>query len=336
MTQRTRGIASGLIALAAIVFSMFGGEAAQAQGRELTMGNVNPPKHGTSLAAQQFADKLAELTGGKMKVVHHHSGALGGEREVAQQIQLGSVDFGPITTAPLSTLVPEMSVFQLPYIFRDYDHVFKALDGSETLQKYYDAVLDRRGLKLVGFIAAGYRGIYGHNAINGLADVKGKKIRVQEDKILVATFRALGMISTPIAFPEVATSLQTRVIDFAEGGVNTFYHNKFYDIVKNVADVRHTHQAVALIMSKSSFQKLDAGSQKAVREAWEHARQFNRKFILDEDRSIQDQVRARGVTITKPDATPFRQATLSVYEDFYATPAGKDARKMVDYILSVK
>jgi len=336
MTQRFGSIVRGLIVLAALWLSAFGGDAAQAQGRELTLGNINPPKHGTSLASQQFVDKLAEVSGGKLKAVHHHSGALGGEREVAQQIQLGAIDFGPITTAPLSTLIPEMSVFQLPYIFRDYDHVFKALDGGDTLQKYYDAVLDRRGLKLVGFIAAGYRGIYGHHPINGLADVKGKKVRVQEDKILVATFKALGMISTPIAFPEVATSLQTRVIDFAEGGVNTFYHNKFYDIVKNVADVRHTHQCIALVMSKSSFQKLDAAGQKAVREAWEHARQFNRKFILDEDQSIQDQVRAKGVAITKPDATPFRQATQSVYEEFYGTPAGKDARKMVDYILSVK
>jgi len=336
MTHRFGSIASGLIVLVVVWLSVWGGNAAQAQGRELTMGNVNPPKHGTSVASQQFVEKLAELSGGKLKVVHHHSGALGGEREVAQQIQLGTVDFGPITTAPLSTLVPEMSVFQLPYIFRDYDHVFKALDGGDTLQVYYDAVLDRRGLKLVGFIAAGYRGIYGHYPINGLADVKGRKVRVQEDKILVATFKALGMISTPIAFPEVATSLQTKVIDFAEGGINTFYHNKFYDVVKNVADVRHTHQCVALVMSKSSYQKLDAAGQKAVREAWEHARQFNRKFILDEDQSIQEQVRAKGVAITKPDATPFRQATLSVYEEFYATPAGKDARKMVDYILAVK
>ena len=103
---------------------------AQAQTKELVMGNVNPPKHGTSQTSQQFIDKLAELTGGKVKIVHHHSGALGGEREVAQQIQLGTVDFGPITTAPLSTLVPEMSVFQLPYIFRDYQHVYTALDGS--------------------------------------------------------------------------------------------------------------------------------------------------------------------------------------------------------------
>jgi TRAP-type transport system periplasmic protein len=197
-------------------------------------------------------------------------------------------------------------------------------------------VLDKKSLKLVGFIAAGYRGIYGHYPINGIADVKGKKIRVQEDKILVATFKALGMISTPIAFPEVATSLQTKVIDFAEGGINTYYHNKFYDIVKHVADVRHTHQAVALIMSKASWDKQDATTQKAIMEAAKYAEQWNRKFILDEDKSIQEQVKAKGASITKPDATPFREATKSVYEEFYATPAGKDARKMVDYILSIK
>ena len=125
-------------------------------------------------------------------------------------------DAPPMTTAPLSTLVPEMSVFQLPYIFRDYQHVYAALDGSDTLKKYYEGVLDKKGLKLVGFFAAGYRGIYGHFPVNSVADVKGKKVRVQEDKILVATFKALGMISTPIAFPEVATALQTKVIDYAE------------------------------------------------------------------------------------------------------------------------
>jgi TRAP-type transport system periplasmic protein len=331
--MRRSGTLVGIFAAAVLAL---GSSAAFGQAKEMTLGNVNPPTHGTSLAAQQFIDKLAELSGGKIKVTHHHSGALGGEREVAQQIQLGAVDFGPITTAPLSTLVPELSAFQLPYIFRDYEHVFKALDGSDMLTKYYDGVLDKKGFKLIGFIAAGYRGIYGHYPINSIEDVKGKKVRVQEDKILVATFKALGMISTPIAFPEVATALQTKVIDFAEGGVNTFYHNKFYDLVKYVADVRHTHQAVALVMSKASWAKQDEAGKKAIADAWAHARAFNRKFILDEDKSLQEQVKAKGVTITKPDAAPFRQATQSVYEDFYASAAGKDAKKAVDYILGVK
>ncbi|MBI4590291.1 MAG: TRAP transporter substrate-binding protein [Candidatus Rokubacteria bacterium] len=325
--------------LAALMISMLvlaGWTPVTAQTRELVMGNVNPAKHGTTLAAQQFADKLAELTGGKVKVIHHHSGALGGEREVGQQVQLGTVDFTPMTTAPLSTLVPEMSVFQLPYIFRDYQHVYAALDGSDTIRKYYEPVLDKKGFRLLGFIAAGYRGIYGHYPINSIADVKGRKVRVQEDKILVATFKALGMIPTAIAFPEVATALQTKVIDFGEGGINTYYHNKFYDIVKHVADVRHTHQAIALLMSKASWAKQDAATQKAILEAARHAEQWNRKFILDEDKGIQDQVKAKGVSITKPDANPFREATRSVYEEFYATPAGKDARKIVDYILSLK
>ncbi|MGH7400427.1 MAG: TRAP transporter substrate-binding protein, partial [Candidatus Rokuibacteriota bacterium] len=153
------------------VLALVGAATAHAQAKELVMGNVNPAKHGTTLAAQQFVDKVGELTGGKTKVVHHHSGALGGEREVGQQVQLGTVDFSPMTTAPLSTLVPEMSVFQLPYIFRDYQHVYAALDGTDTLRKYYDPILDRKGLKLVAFFAAGYRGIYGHFPINGVADV---------------------------------------------------------------------------------------------------------------------------------------------------------------------
>ena len=309
---------------------------AAAQTRELVMGNINPAKHGTTQAAQQFADKLGELTQGKIKVIHHHSGALGGEREVAQQVQLGTIDLTPVTAAPLATLIPEMSAFQLPYLFRDYQHVYAALDGSEVIRSYYDLVLDKKGFKLLGFIAAGYRGIYGHAPINSLADVKGKKVRVQEDKILVATFKALGMISTPIAFPEVATALQTKVIDFAEGGVNTFYHNKFYDIVKFVADVRHTHQVIVLAMAKASWAKQDAATQKAIVEAAKHAEQWNRKFILDEDRDIQEQVKAKGVTITKPDPEPFRAATKSVYDEFLATPAGKDARGIVDHIVSKK
>jgi TRAP-type C4-dicarboxylate transport system substrate-binding protein len=93
---------------------------------------------------------------------------------------------------------------------------------------------------------------------------------------------------------------------------------------------------VALIMSKASWSKLDPAGQKAVMDAWAATRTFNRQFILDEDKQIQDQVKAKGVTITKPDPAPFLKATESVYAEFYATPAGKDAKKMVDYIQSVK
>ena len=199
-------------------------------------------------------------------------------------------------------------------------------------------MLDKKGLKLIGFIAAGYRGIYGHNAINGLADIKGKKVRVQEDKILVATFKALGMISTPIAFPEVATALQTKVIDFAEGGVNTFYHNKFYDIVKYVADVRHTHQAVALDHVEGGV--VQARSRRARRrsmDAWAHARTFNRKFILDEDKEHPGagQGQGRDHHQARPRAVPARRPRASTPSSTPRRPA-RTPKKMVDYIQSVK
>ena len=106
--------------------------------------------------------------------------------------------------------------------------------------------------------------------------------------------------------------------------------------MKYVADVRHTHQVIVLAMSKASWAKQDAATQKAILEAARHAEQWNRKFILDEDRDIQDQVRAKGVTITKPDPAPFRAATKSVYDEFLTTAAGRDAQKVVDHILSLK
>jgi TRAP-type C4-dicarboxylate transport system substrate-binding protein len=102
--------------------------------------------------------------------------------------------------------------------------------------------------------------------------------------------------------PEVAPSLRTKVIDSAESGINTLYHNKSYDIVKYVADVRHTHQCVAL-----SWAKQDAATQKAIMDAAGHAEQWNRNFILDEDRDIQEQVKAKGVTITCPASSPTRR-----------------------------
>jgi TRAP-type C4-dicarboxylate transport system substrate-binding protein len=103
-----------------------------------------------------------------------------------------------------------------------------------------------------------------------------------------------------------------------------------------VADVRHIHQVIVLAMSKASWLKQDGETRQAILEAAKYAEQWNRKFILDEDQGIQDQIKARGVAITKPDPTPFREATKSVYEEFYATPAGKDAKQVVDHIIALK
>ena len=158
------------------------------------MGNVNPPKHGTALAAQQFIDKLAELTGGKTQGRPSPLGrprrrARGGAAGPARHRRLLADDDG----AAVDARARRCRVFQLPYIFRDYAHVYAALDGSDTLRKYYDAGPRQEGPEAGGLLRGGLpRASTATSPINSVADVKGKKIRVQEDKILVATFKALG------------------------------------------------------------------------------------------------------------------------------------------------
>jgi tripartite ATP-independent transporter DctP family solute receptor len=309
---------------------------AGAQTRELTLAVDQPPKQGSAQAAQVMINRVAELTQGKVNITLHHSAQLGNERQVAQAMRMGTVDMSVLSAAPLTTVIPELSALTLPYLFRDYQHVYKAMDEGDVIRNYYAPQFERRGYIMLGLIAGGYRGIYGKFTVNSLPDARGKKIRTMEDKIILATFKALGMIPTPIPQPEVPTSFQTGVIDFAEGGINTYFHLKYYDVAKNVADVRHIHLILPFTMSKMSWDKLDAASRQAIMEGVKAGEKFNRQFILDEDVTIQNQIKEKGVTITKPDPTPFREATKGVYDEFFATPAGKDAKKVVDYIIGVK
>jgi TRAP-type transport system periplasmic protein len=309
---------------------------AGAQTRELTLAVDQPPKQGNAQAAQAAISKVTELSQGKINITLHHSAQLGNERQVVQAMRMGTVDLSVVSAAPLTTVIPELSALTLPYLFRDYQHVYKAMDEGDFVRNYFKPQFERRGYVMLGLVAGGYRGIYGQFAINSMADAKGRKIRTMEDKIILATFKALGMIPTAIPQPEVPTSFQTGVIDFAEGGINTFYHLKYYDVAKNVADVRHIHLILPFTMSKMSWDKLDAASQQILVDGVKAGEKFNRQFILDEDKQIQQLIKEKGVNITKPDPTPFREATKGVYDEFFATPAGKDAKKVVDYIIGLK
>ncbi|RPI10144.1 MAG: TRAP transporter substrate-binding protein, partial [Zetaproteobacteria bacterium] len=202
---------------------------AEAQTRELTLAVDQPPKQGNAQAAQAAINKVTELSQGKINITLHHSAQLGNERQVVQAMRMGTVDLSVVSAAPLTTVIPELSALTLPYLFRDYQHVYKAVDEGDFIRNYFKPQFERRGYVMLGLVAGGYRGIYGQFAINSMADARGKKIRTMEDKIILATFKALGMIPTAIPQPEVPTSFQTGVIDFAEGGINTFYHLKYYD-----------------------------------------------------------------------------------------------------------
>ena len=311
-------------------------QAGIAQGGTLTGGTAYPAWHQTTAAALRFGERVAETTGGKVKVVLQHSGALGLERELAQRVSLGTLDLTAVTAAELAPLVPEMALFQLPYLFRNYEHLFVAIDQDLSLRKYCESALDRKGFKLLALVGVSYRAISGHSPINALADLRGKKIRVQDDRGTVGVFELLGAVPVVLPLPEVATSLRTGTVEFAEGSLIVFAQGKLYETIKHVADVRHTHQVAALVMSKTSWSKQDAVTQKAIIDAGRDAAQDNRKPLFVEDNALKAQLGGKGVTITKPDPAPFRVAAKRLYDEFYASPAGKDARKLVELILGLR
>lgn len=319
-----------VIAAAAVVAA----GAAAAAPRPLVIGSATPARHDATLATQQFADTLAEATRGALEVEHHHSGSRGSDRDLLRGVQAGTLDLTPVATAVLAPLVPEIAVFHLPYLVRDHAHLVAALDG-EAVRAYYAARLERRGLRLVAFFAAGSRLLYGITPVNTPADLQGKPIRVQDDRTTIATFVALGMTPLPLPAPEVTLAFRAGTIAFAEGGLAAYQRARHVEVAKHVADVRHAHHVVVLVMAKAAWARLDATARKAVTDSARVAERWNRRVVGDQDRALQEQLRARGAGITKPDRAPFRAAVRGVWEEFFATPAGKDARRIVDHVLAI-
>jgi tripartite ATP-independent transporter DctP family solute receptor len=300
------------------------------------MGTVYPAGHPVTMAGQVFADRVGEATAGKVKVAFHFSGALGLERELVQQAQRGALDLAAVSTAALASLAPEMWVFQLPYLFRDYAHLFTAIDGSEVFRRYCEGALERKGLKLVALTAAGYHAVAGPAPINTPADLRGKKIRIQDDQAVAAIFGALGAVPVPIALPEVATALRTGGVDFAEGAAISFAQGRLHESIKHVTDVRHLHQVAALVMARATWARQEPAVRDVIVEAGHLAERANRKAAVAEDNALKEQFRARGLTITKPEPAPFRAATARLYEALYASPTGKDARRIVELVLGLR
>ncbi|MBI3635061.1 MAG: TRAP transporter substrate-binding protein [Candidatus Rokubacteria bacterium] len=319
--------------MAAAVATVALAASASAATRPLVVGTAMPAKHEATLAAQQFAEKLAESAAG-IKVEHHHSGSLGSERDLLRAVQAGSLDLTPLPTAALAALVPELGVFQLPYLFRDYPHLFAALDG-DVVRPHYATLLERKGLRFVAFFVAGYRALYGTITVSTPEELRGKPIRVQDDRATIATFAALGMIPLPIPVPEVTTAFRSATVALAEGGLPTYQRARQFEVAKYVADLRHVHEVVVFVMAKSSWARLDAAGRRAVTEAARLAEQGNRQLVAEQDRSIQDQLRAKGAVINTPDPAPFRAAVRGLWEELFATPAGRDARRIVDHVLAL-
>ena len=263
----------------------------------------------------KFAELVKEKTNGTVIIEVYLDAMLGTENETIDQVQAGTLDFARINTSALVSTADSVGVFSLPYIFTSTDHKYKVLDGeigkniSEGLAKY-----NMIGLE---YWEAGSRNFYTtKKPVTSVADLKGMKIRVQQSDVAIKMVELLGAAATPMAYGEVYQGLQTGVIDGAENDFVSYYTSGHYEVSKNFTLDGHMAPPAMVLMSKTSWDKMDTEQQTAVREAAREAAIWQRQAMQEYQDEARAKVEAAGCTIYDVDTKEFQDKVSSIYAKY--------------------
>jgi TRAP-type transport system periplasmic protein len=264
---------------------------------------------------EYFKKRVEELTKGKVEVQLFPNRTLGNERDMIEGLLLGTVHITVPSNAVMAGFVPETKVLDLPFLFRDRQHMYSVIDGPVGAD--LGERMRAKGFRLLAYYEAGVRHIMtNRKSLTKLDDLKGLKIRTMENPVHLEAFRAMGASPLPMAYGEVYTALQQGVIDGAEAANTNYEAQKFYEVAPNWAMVAWTTLVSDMIMSEKSFQSLPADIQKAVVQAAQESARVEREAYAKSEDVALAQLKAKGVKITTPDPEPFRKASQSVYAKF--------------------
>lgn len=273
--------------------------------------------------AVNFSKHLETETAGKIKVQILGGAQLGGERDVVEGLQLGTVDMTAVSSIPLGTFAKKAMVLDLPYLFNSYQTAFVALD-SEFISPIEED-LEKINLKVLAWGHAGFRSVYNSkHSIRTLADLANLKIRVPENPLYLDTWRSFGVNVTPMAFHELFTGLQQRTIDGAEAPVTLFYSGRYFEAAKFLSKTEHVYVALPLVVSGKVWKSFDSEEQKAVLAAARKAVADQREYFLRSEAEVEKKLAEEGVTINADvEKSEFRKAVMPLYEK-YSAEIGKE------------
>ena len=273
-------------------------------------------KHPFQKGFEEFKRILEAETEGAVEVQIFPNAQLGSEQETTQMVKLGLLAANAAATAGgLATSVPEAELFNLPFIFRDLDHCYRVIDGpiGQGLAKVIEKKLN---CIVLGYWFSGIRNVWNSKRpVRIPADLKGIKIRVMASPILIETFNTLGAQATPMAFGELYSALQMRVVDGAETDYLDLLYEKFYEVTKYVSLTNHMYVVVGLIFSRKVYDRLPPDVQAAVLKAGRASVAAEREAMDILSAAALDELKARGLEFIGVERDLFREKAKPVYEN---------------------
>ena len=278
------------------------------------------------LAAEFFKKRAEELTQGKVKVEVYPNSQLYKDKEEMEALQLGAVQMLAPSLAKFGPLgVKEFEVFDLPFIFNDYDDLHKVTKGPAG-----KALLDKlapKGILGLAYWDNGFKSFSANSPIKTPADLKGKKLRIQNSKVLEEQMRTIKAIPQMLAFSEVYQALQTGVVDGTENPISNFYTQKMHEVQKYMTITDHGYLGYAVIVNKKFWEGLPADIRTQLETALVEATDYANTIAMDMNKKDLESVKASGktevTTLTPEERAAFKTAMVPVH-DKMASRIGKE------------
>lgn len=269
------------------------------------------------LAAEFFASRAAELTAGRVKVEVYPNSSLYKDREEMEALQLGAVQmlapslakFGPIG-------IKEFEVFDLPYIFSDYQALHRVTQGVVGRQLL--SRLESKGIRGLAFWDNGFKSFSANSPIRLPNDLRGKRLRIQPSRVLEEQVRALGAVPFPTAFSEVYEALKAGVVDGTENPVSNLYTQKMHEVQKYLTLTEHGYLGYAVIVNKKFWDSLPSDVRAKLELAMSEATDYANRIAREQNERDLERVRKSGKIVvrvqTREERLAFQRALAPVHQ----------------------
>lgn len=318
MIDRRRFL-TGLGATAAGLALARPGLAALDGSRLLTATDVHVKGYPTVAAVEWLGETLARETEGRVTLRLYHSGQLGRESEAIDMARFGAIDLTRVYTGAVNNAFPLTQALCLPYVFESVAHLRRALDGAVGAQVL--AGFARRDLVGLAIYDSGARCFYNtQRALHTPADLAGLKLRVPPSDIFIRLLRELGANPTPLAYGEVFSALETRLIDGAENNIRSFHSSRHFEAAGFWSQSEHSYAPDVLLMSRRSFDALRPDDRERLLDAARRSVTVMRDAWDASETTAREAVVAHGVAVNTVDTGAFRAAAEPLLRDLLAAP----------------
>lgn len=284
------------------------------EGRPVTFkagyNTVKQYPHGRAI--ERFANRVAERTGENLQIQTFPSEQAGNERQMLDSVILGNLDIAKVSTGVISTVVPEFGVLDLPYVFRDLNHMMATVRSK--VGQDLAAKLEARNVKVLFWMEQGTRSFYTTaKPIRTPADLKGMKIRTIASPVMVDTINALGATATPMGFGDLYLGLKSGIVDGAENAPDAIWYAKHHEVSKFFSITNHFRTPVVVVMNKAKFDSLPAEYKEILTATARETEEWSGTLYSQVSAALLTSLRKGGMTIVEADETAFRKAVEPVY-----------------------